>query len=81
MPRGSSRAPRSRSAFWRGNDMLIVQFTDTHVLEEGKRVYGRFDSHAMLERAIDAIVAPTPGSAPITMPIKLERTILTPWRI
>ncbi len=48
--------------------MLIVQFTDTHVLEDGKRVYGRFDSHAMLERAIDAILAlePKPDLALLT---------------
>ncbi len=40
--------------------MLIVQFTDTHVMAEGRLAYKRFDTHAMLARAIDAICALDP---------------------
>jgi 3',5'-cyclic-AMP phosphodiesterase len=40
--------------------MLIVQFTDTHVMAEGRLAYGRFDTHAMLARAVDAICALDP---------------------
>ncbi len=40
--------------------MLIVQFTDTHVMAEGRLAYKRFDTHAMLARAVDAICALDP---------------------
>lgn len=41
--------------------MLIVQFTDTHVMVEGRLAYKRFDTFAMLARAIDAICALDPA--------------------
>ncbi|MCM0021964.1 MAG: metallophosphoesterase, partial [Tagaea sp.] len=40
--------------------MLIAQFTDTHVMVEGRLAYKRFDTYAMLARAIDAICALDP---------------------
>ena len=41
--------------------MLIVQFTDTHVMAEGRLAYKRFDTHAMLAAAIAAIGALDPA--------------------
>lgn len=48
--------------------MLIVQLTDTHVVEPGHLQYGRFDTNARLATAVDHINAmdPVPDVAIIT---------------
>ena len=40
--------------------MLIAQISDLHIMREGKRAYGAFDTRACLARAVDRLNALTP---------------------
>ena len=41
--------------------MFLVQISDTHIDEPGTLVYGRFDTAAALEKAVDVINGMKPG--------------------